>query len=89
MRLNDDGSISKVFDTTILDIPVQAIVLDVETVDPRFVEKPAPPLKEEFPIGSQVFFLGGLHYGSPAEVAGYNNGQLNLKILVLYDVIKF
>ncbi|PVF93617.1 hypothetical protein CPB86DRAFT_715030 [Serendipita vermifera] len=50
------------------DIPVQLTVKEVNFEDERFKEQPAPPLLEEFPIGTTVFFLGEHAYGVVAQV---------------------
>lgn len=44
-------------------------VFNVASEDPRFVEKPPPPLSEEFPVESKVFFLGEHAYGIAAQVS--------------------
>ena len=41
---------------------------EVISEDPRFIEKDAPPLHEEFPAGTKVFFLGDHAYGVAAQV---------------------
>ncbi|KAI0950824.1 hypothetical protein AcW1_008023 [Taiwanofungus camphoratus] len=48
---------------------VQMTVSEVVSEDPRFMEKDAPPLSEEFPEGSKVFFLGEHAYGVAAQVS--------------------
>ncbi|GJE94543.1 5'-3' exonuclease [Phanerochaete sordida] len=47
---------------------VQMTVSEVACEDARFLEKEAPPLSEEFPNGSKVFFLGEHAYGVAAQV---------------------
>jgi 5'-3' exoribonuclease 1 len=42
---------------------------EIASEDPRFVEKEALPLSEEFPEGSGVFFLGERAYGVAAQVS--------------------
>lgn len=37
---------------------VQMCLPEVASEDPRFLERDAPPLSEEFPEGSKIFFLG-------------------------------
>ncbi|EKM58546.1 uncharacterized protein PHACADRAFT_117592 [Phanerochaete carnosa HHB-10118-sp] len=46
----------------------QMAVSEVASEDARFMEKEAPPLSEEFPNGSKVFFLGEHAYGVAAQV---------------------
>ena len=48
---------------------VQMVVSEVASEDPRFMEKEAPPLSEEFPVDSKVFFLGEHAYGVAAQVS--------------------
>ena len=57
---------------------VQMAVSEVNSEDPRFIEKEAPPLSEEFPEGSKVFFLGEHAYGvvyTPALVNAPPDGR--------------
>ena len=49
---------------------VQMAVSAVSSEDPRFLEKEAPPLSEEFPEGSKVFFLGEHAYGVAKDTIG-------------------
>ncbi|EJD04658.1 uncharacterized protein FOMMEDRAFT_83761 [Fomitiporia mediterranea MF3/22] len=48
---------------------LQMVLPQVISEDPRFMEKEAPPLSEEFPTGSKVFFLGDHAYGVAAQVS--------------------
>lgn len=48
---------------------VQMTVSEIVSEDPRFLEKDPPPLSEEFPEGSKVFFLGEHAYGVAAQVS--------------------
>lgn len=45
------------------------VLPEVISEDPRFMEKDAPPLAEEFPRGAKVFFLGDHAYGVAAQVS--------------------
>ncbi|KAF9001496.1 XRN 5'-3' exonuclease N-terminus-domain-containing protein [Cyathus striatus] len=47
---------------------VQMCLSEVASEDPRFLEREAPPLSEEFPEGSKIFFLGEHAYGVAAQV---------------------
>ena len=47
---------------------VQLVLPEVISEDPRFLEQNAPPLHEEFPPGTKVFFLGEHAYGVAAQV---------------------
>lgn len=57
-------------------IPIQTVVVKVANPDPRYIEKPPPPVQEEFPVGSHVFFLGNMYYGSLATVVGHKKKNL-------------
>ncbi|KAF7981258.1 hypothetical protein HWV62_34139 [Athelia sp. TMB] len=48
---------------------VQMTLPQVVSEDPRFLEKEAPALSEEFPDGSKIFFLGEHAYGVAAQVS--------------------
>jgi 5'-3' exoribonuclease 1 len=65
------------------DYASQTIVDEVVNEDERFIEREALPLEEEFPIGSNGFFLGEFNYGRPLEVIGYANGKLEIWISAL------
>ncbi|KAI0707261.1 exonuclease II [Earliella scabrosa] len=57
---------------------VQMAVSAVSSEDPRFLEKEAPPLSEEFPEGSKVFFLGEHAYGVAAQVSATAEDSLSV-----------
>ncbi|KAG8853916.1 hypothetical protein FRB96_007925 [Tulasnella sp. 330] len=59
---------------------VQMAVMNVVSEDPRYVEKLAPPLHEEFPIDSKVIFLGEHAYGSAAQVRETGTNSLSVVI---------
>ncbi|KAE9391139.1 hypothetical protein BT96DRAFT_832474 [Gymnopus androsaceus JB14] len=46
--------------------------------DPRFVERAAPKLEDEFPEGSRIFFLGEHAYGVAAQVSGTTDDSLSV-----------
>ncbi|KAI0367978.1 hypothetical protein BV20DRAFT_949035 [Pilatotrama ljubarskyi] len=62
---------------------VQMAVSEVFSEDPRFIEKEPPPLSEEFPEGSKVFFLGEHAYGIAAQVCGTTEDTLSV-VLVFF-----
>jgi 5'-3' exoribonuclease 1 len=77
----DDGSMVKEYD----DIPgidadyaAQTVVMDVGEEDPRFIEKAAVPISEEFPEGARAFFLGEFNYGQPLEVIDHVGDKANI-----------
>jgi 5'-3' exoribonuclease 1 len=61
---------------------VQMAVTEVSSEDPRFQEKEAPPLSEEFPDGSKVFFLGEHAYGVAAQVSETTQTTLSIVLAV-------
>ncbi|KIW98615.1 uncharacterized protein Z519_00276 [Cladophialophora bantiana CBS 173.52] len=74
----DDGSTVKEF----AELPgletihaTQLIVENVVSEDVRFIEQAALPIEEEFPDGTNAFFLGDYAYGRPVSVIGHENGK--------------
>lgn len=61
---------------------VQMILTNVVSEDPRFMERKAPPLSEEFPPGSKVFFLGEHAYGVAAQVSAATETTLSVILAV-------
>ncbi|KAF7374113.1 5'-3' exoribonuclease 1 [Mycena sanguinolenta] len=57
---------------------LQMALSEVVSEDPRFLERPAPPLSEEFPEGSKIFFLGEHAYGVAAQVAATTETTLSV-----------
>lgn len=55
---------------------------DVVSEDPRYLEREAPPLSEEFPDGSKIFFLGEHAYGVAAQVSATTNTTLSVILAV-------
>lgn len=76
----DDGSFIKDYEDADKEIEqaVQMCVSEVSSEDPRFKERAAPPLSEEFPEGSKIFFLGEHAYGVAAQVSGTTNDTLSV-----------
>ena len=58
------------------------IVADVHSEDPRFMEKEPPPLSEEFPVDSKVFFLGEHAYGVAAQISATTTDTLSVVLAV-------
>lgn len=61
---------------------VQMCLGEVVSEDPRFMEREPPPLKEEFPEGSKVFFLGEHAYGVAAQVTATAETSLSVILAV-------
>lgn len=63
---------------------VQMCLSNVASEDPRFMEKEAPPLSEEFPEGTKLFFLGEHAYGVAAQVSATNETSLSVVLAVSF-----
>lgn len=66
------------------EFAVQTIVDTVKHPDSRTKEEPPRPLNEDFPLESQVFFLGHGHYGCPAQVIAHSDNALALRVGVCF-----
>jgi len=66
---------------------VQMCLPEVASEDPRFLERDAPPLSEEFPEGSKIFFLGEHAYGVAATVSATTETSLSVILAVRLLVI--
>lgn len=86
MKLADDGALIKEFDSNMVRAAMQTVVDTVDVADERYLERPAPPLQIDFPINSQVFFLGLSDYGTPAQVAGFTNDKLDLSLIKMSEL---
>ncbi|KAG0209900.1 hypothetical protein BGX28_009867 [Mortierella sp. GBA30] len=64
------------------EFAIQTIVDTVKHPDTRTKEEPPRPLIEDFPIDSQVFFLGHGHYGCPAQVIAHSDNALALRVAI-------
>ncbi|KAF9206012.1 hypothetical protein BGZ49_003157 [Haplosporangium sp. Z 27] len=67
------------------EFAIQTIVDSVKHPDPRTKEEPPRPLNEDFPLNSQVFFLGAGHYGCPAQVIAHSDNALALRVAIPDD----
>ncbi len=89
MKRLDTGAFVKDYEGPDKEIEqaAQMAVTDVASEDPRFLEKDAPPLSEEFPESSKVFFLGEHAYGVAAQVSETSKDSLSIVLAVslLYD----
>lgn len=61
----------------------QTILDDVISPDPRFLEKEALPIEEEFPEGSRAFYLGDYAYGRPLQVVGHADHKATIMVAKL------
>jgi len=80
----EDGSLVKDWEEkdNETDFPVQMSVKHVNFEDERFMEHAAPPLVDEFPIGTMVFFLGEHAYGFVAQVHETTGNTLAITLAV-------
>ncbi|KAI7852090.1 XRN 5'-3' exonuclease N-terminus-domain-containing protein [Circinella umbellata] len=70
-------------------IPLQTVVTKISNPDERYVERPPPPIQEEFPVQSKAFFLGSTLYGALGTIMGHGNNKnaetVNLQMIVPND----
>jgi 5'-3' exonuclease len=80
----ESGAFVKDYETSDKEVEyaVQMTLSNVVFEDPRFMEKKAPPLSEEFPPGSKVFFLGEHAYGVAAQVSATTDTALQVVLAV-------
>jgi len=80
----EDGALIKDYEGMDKEVEqaVQMAVPEVASEDPRYLERPPPPLAEEFPEGSRVFFLGEHAYGVAAQVSGTTEDTLSVILAV-------
>ena len=81
LKKTDDGATVKEYahiEGIETDYASQTVVEEVLSEDPRFLEKPALSIEEEFPIGSRAFFLGEFNYGRPLQVVGHTGNKADL-----------
>ena len=81
LRKNDDGASVKEYAQipgVETDYAAQVVVEEVNNEDPRFLEKPALPIEEEFAVGTRAFFLGEFAYGRPLEVLGHKANKADI-----------
>ncbi len=80
LKKTDDGATIKEYahvEGIETDYASQTVV-EVASEDPRFLEKAALSIEEEFPIGSRAFFLGEFNYGRPLQVVGHTANKADL-----------
>ena len=81
LKKTDDGATVKEYahiEGIETDYASQTVVEEVASEDPRFLEKAALSIKEEFPVGSRAFFLGEFNYGRPLQVVGHTGNKADL-----------
>ncbi|KAI8367771.1 XRN 5'-3' exonuclease N-terminus-domain-containing protein [Blakeslea trispora] len=87
MHQTEDGALVKEFVNPSLEdlVPIQMVVIKVSNPDPRYIEKPAPPIHVSFPVKSTVFFLGNRFLGAQATVIGHSHGNVDIEMTVPVD----
>ena len=81
LKKTDDGATVKEYariEGIETDYASQVVVEEVANEDPRFLEQPALPIEDEFPVGSRAFFLGDFNYGRPLEVVGHTKQKADV-----------
>ncbi|ORY35580.1 hypothetical protein BCR39DRAFT_21407 [Naematelia encephala] len=78
----DTGALVKDYEAPEKEIiqPLQLAVQQVTFEDERYLEKNAPPMAAEFPVGERVIFLGGMAYGTAAQVVSTTDTSLDISI---------
>ncbi|KAK3846807.1 MAG: XRN 5'-3' exonuclease N-terminus-domain-containing protein [Linnemannia gamsii] len=64
------------------EFAIQTLIDTIRHPDTRTKEEPPRPLNEDFPLDSQVFFLGHGHYGCPAQVIAHSDNALALRVAI-------
>ena len=84
MKRVDTGALIKEYEGPEMEVEqaLQTSVSEVVSEDPRYLEKDAPLLKDEFPPGSKVFFLGEHAYGVAAQVSETTSTTLSVVLAV-------
>ena len=62
--------------------PVQLAVQNVAFEDERYLEQAAPPLEQEYPVGSRAIFLGAQTYGVAAQVSEVKDNAMTVTLAV-------
>jgi 5'-3' exonuclease len=70
-----------------LEQAVQMVISEVASEDPRFLEKDAPHLSDEFPDGTNIFFLGEHAYGVAAQVSSTTDNALSVVLAVCHNAL--
>ncbi|KAF8754092.1 hypothetical protein RHS01_06453 [Rhizoctonia solani] len=83
LKRMDDGSLVKDYagPEAETEQAVQMSLMEVRSEDPRYIEQPAAPLEQEYPIGTNVFFLGEHTYGTPALIKAVADQKASLMIV--------
>ncbi|KAI7907128.1 exoribonuclease 1 [Cokeromyces recurvatus] len=87
MHQTEEGALVKEFVNPSLEdlVPIQTVVIKVNNPDPRFIEKPAPPVHKAFPLKSTIFFLGSKFLGTQATVVGHSHHNVDIEMTIPVD----
>ena len=66
---------------------MQMCLVEVSSLDLRYIEKAAPQLSEEFPDGSKIFFLGEHVYSMAEQVSAMTQTSLSVILAVLLHLM--
>jgi 5'-3' exoribonuclease 1 len=66
-----------------------AMQMCLSEVSSEDVERPAPPLSEEFPERSMIFFLGEHAYGVAAQVSATTETSLSVILAVSHFILLY
>lgn len=80
----DTGALIKDYETVENEdfAPVQLVVQEVTFEDERYLEQDAPPLEQEYPVGSRAIFLGSNAYGVAAQVTEVKDKSMTVDLAV-------
>lgn len=80
----EDGALVKDYEDANKEVEqaLQMAVPEVSSEDVRYLEQDPPPLSEEFPENSKIFFLGEHAYGVAAQVSGTTEDTLSVILAV-------
>lgn len=84
LKRMDTGALVKDYETAENEdfAPVQLVVREVEFEDERYLEQDAPPLDQEYPVGSRAIFLGANAYGVAAQVTEVKDKSMTVDLAV-------
>ncbi|CAN3371469.1 5'-3' exoribonuclease 1 [Diutina rugosa] len=76
------GAYVKTFAKESEAFPLQLVVKEVVNKDERYKSRPPVPIETEFPVNSQVVFMGDYGYGAPTTILGYNQEHTTLSVRI-------
>jgi 5'-3' exoribonuclease 1 len=82
LNRTDDGALVKEWDHEELEQAIQTVVMERAQQDSRYIERPARPVEQEYPVGEKIFFLGERFFGCPATIYGHQDQKLTIQVAV-------